>query len=122
MNVKIGQYQCICGMTVLSFDVYEMTVSTMFTKSDRIDVHVFSFIAYTAKSKILSKKKFLVSSKPLLEIRYQVNFVLPSKRFYFKQVHYVLAKKRLHGNLLLAKNNNLLKTSINLPTKKQLGI
>jgi hypothetical protein len=41
----------------------------------------------TAKSKILSKNKFLVSSKTLLEIRYQVNFVLRSKRFYLKQVH-----------------------------------
>ena len=34
---------------------------------------------------------------------------------------YVVAKKR-RGNLLLAKNNNSLKTSINSPTEKQLGI
>jgi hypothetical protein len=42
---------------------------------------------YTAKFKILSKKKILVSSKTWLEIRYQVKFVLPSKRVYLKQVH-----------------------------------
>jgi hypothetical protein len=41
---------------------------------------------YTAKSKILSKKKIIVSSKTWLEVRYQVNFVIPGKRVYLKQV------------------------------------
>ena len=38
-------------------------------------------------------KEILVSSKTLLEIRYQVNFVLQSKRVYLKQAHMYLLRK-----------------------------
>jgi hypothetical protein len=79
------------------------------------------FFLYTANSKILSKKKILVSSKTWLEIRYQVNFhCLAKQKCLLKTSTYVVAKKR-RGNMLLARNSNLLKTSINSPTEKQLG-
>jgi hypothetical protein len=65
--------------------------------------------SHTAKSKILSKKKMIFSSKTWLEIRYQVNLFLPSKRVYLiKTSIHVVAKKRC-GNFLLAKKKIYLK-------------